>query len=146
MFPICQGDLEGHLHTPYGMGSCREHQYICQTFLCLLVHPFTPQFITVIPIAPHHCGLLLNWTGCPWMYDWLLFQSCASHHYYLYWCLLWCMLPAFRLNAGCHIHMGVQSLGFAPLQAFGAYPSHTRNALSGCSPTALSRGNLLLLN
>ena len=25
------------------------------------------KFKTVIPVASHHCGLLLYWTGCLWM-------------------------------------------------------------------------------
>ena len=54
----------GHLYTPYIWGSFGGHQDICWIFLCLSVHPFASQFITVIPVAPHHCGSLLYWTGC----------------------------------------------------------------------------------
>ena len=57
----------GHLYTPYVLESFGGHQYICQAFLCLSVHPFASQFITVIPVAPHHCGLFLYWTACLWM-------------------------------------------------------------------------------
>ena len=62
--------------SPYVMGTWRAskhpiclggNQYICQASLCLSVCPFSSQFITVIPVAPHHCGLLLYWTGCLWM-------------------------------------------------------------------------------
>ena len=52
--PICLGVFGGH-------------QYICQAFLWLSVHPFASKFITVILAASHHCGLLLYWTGCQLM-------------------------------------------------------------------------------
>ena len=57
----------GGICTPLCFGVFRGHQYICQAFLCLSVHPFASQLITVIPVAPHHCGLLLYWTGCLWI-------------------------------------------------------------------------------
>ena len=56
--PICHGDFQ---QEPV-------HWYLCQTFLSLSVYPFAPHFIMVIPVAPHHCGSLLYWTGCLWMY------------------------------------------------------------------------------
>ena len=43
------------------------HQYIFQAFLCLSGHPFPSQFITDILVAPHHCRLLLYWTGWLWI-------------------------------------------------------------------------------
>ena len=64
--PHMSWKLWGHLYTPY-VGVFWRHQYICQAFLCLSVHPFASQFITVIPVASHDCGLLLYWTGCLWM-------------------------------------------------------------------------------
>ena len=67
MFPIHHGDFGGHLYTPYALGCFGGHQYISQAFLCLTVHPFASWSITVIPVAPHHCGLLLCCTGCLWM-------------------------------------------------------------------------------
>ena len=67
MFSLCHGELRASIH-PICQGVFWGHQYICQEFLSLLVHPFAPQFITVIPVAPHHCGLLRYWTGCLWMY------------------------------------------------------------------------------
>ena len=45
MFPCVKG-LGGHLYTPYVLGSFWGHQYICQAFLCLSVHPFASQFIS----------------------------------------------------------------------------------------------------
>ena len=36
-------------------------------FQCWSVHPFATQFITVMPFASHHCGLLLYWTGYLWV-------------------------------------------------------------------------------
>ena len=66
--PICHGVFWGH-------------QYICQTFLCLSVNPFAPQLLKFIPVAPHHCQSLLQWTGCLWMCDMFhavdLFFSCS---------------------------------------------------------------------
>ena len=67
ILPICHGNF-GVIYTPHmSLGLLEGDKYICQTFLCLPVHPFASQFITVIPAAPHHCGLLLYWTGCLWM-------------------------------------------------------------------------------
>ena len=51
-------------HTSWRIGGiCTPHvswglQYICQAFQCLFVHPFACQLITVMPVVPHHCGLL----------------------------------------------------------------------------------------
>ena len=66
MFPIWHRDLGASVH-PICLGVFLECQYICHAFHCLLVHPFASQFITVMPVAPHHCGLLLCWTECLWM-------------------------------------------------------------------------------
>ena len=69
-FTICSPYAMGtrrHLYTPYVLGSFGGHHYIYQAFMCLSVHPFAPQFITDILVAPHHCGLLLHWTGFLWM-------------------------------------------------------------------------------
>ena len=52
----------------WGLWGASVHWYICHTFLCLLVHPFAPQFIIVIPVDNHHDGSLLYWTGGWWMY------------------------------------------------------------------------------
>ena len=41
---------------PYIMGTFWGELYICQTFLCLSLHPFAPQFITVIPATHYDCG------------------------------------------------------------------------------------------
>ena len=76
MFPICPHNPStsisspyvmgtwGHLYTQYVLGSFGGHQYICQAFCCLSIHPFASQFITVMPVAPHLCGLLLYWMEC----------------------------------------------------------------------------------
>ena len=46
------------------------------------------QFITVMPVAPHHCGLLLYWTGCLWLsamsccHSFLCSFHYVSHFYY----------------------------------------------------------------
>ena len=70
----------GYLYNSV-MGSFWEHQNIFQAFLCLSVHPFALQFITQ-PVALHHCGSLLYWTGCLWMYAMLhavdLFCPCSA--------------------------------------------------------------------
>ena len=66
MSPIWYGDL-GACVYPICLGVFWGHQYIFQAFLCLLVHPVASQFITVIPVASHHYGLLLYWTGWLWM-------------------------------------------------------------------------------
>ena len=59
----------GHLYTPYVLGSFGERGVSghLSGILCLMVHPFASHFITVIPVAPHHCRLLLYWTGSLWM-------------------------------------------------------------------------------
>ena len=64
--PYVMGTLE-HLYTQKVFGSFEGHQYICNAFLCLSVHTFASQLITVIPVDPHNCGLLLYWIGCLWM-------------------------------------------------------------------------------
>ena len=61
--PYVMGTLRASVH-PTCLWIFRGHQYICQEFWCLSVHPFAHQLITVMPGAPHHCGLLLYWTGC----------------------------------------------------------------------------------
>ena len=65
-YTICSsyviGCLVWPLYTPYDLGSFGGHQDFSQAFLCLSVHEFASQFITVIPFAHHHCGLLLYWT------------------------------------------------------------------------------------
>ena len=71
VFPICHGDLGASVH-PIWFGVFGGHQYICQAFWCLSVHTFVSQLITFMPIFPHHCGLLLYWTGCLWMSAMLL--------------------------------------------------------------------------
>ena len=73
----------GHLYIPYVMGlGASVH---LSAILCLSVHSFATQFITVMPVALHHCGLLLYWTGCLWMYAQLhavdLFFSLLCFHY-----------------------------------------------------------------
>ena len=75
-----------HLYTLYVLGPFGGHQYICQAFLCLSVHPFAPQFITVIPVALHHYGLLLYWTGCLWMSAML--HAIVPFFEVLPWCLM----------------------------------------------------------
>ena len=71
------------------------------------------------------------------------------------WCLLWCLLSAFRFSCGCHVHqLGAQPLGFATLQLFGSHPwqvyvppvdvsmAHNMSAPRGCSTHSLSRREL----
>ena len=77
----------------------------------------------------------------------------------MWWCLLWCMLSAFRCHAACHIHLlGLNHWDLHHLQPLGAYPwqayvqpGNGHQSASGmhqvASPsTALSRGSLLLLH
>ena len=69
--PVCSPYVTGTwggistTHMAWDFGG---HWYISHTFLGLSVHSFVPQVITVIPVAPHHCGSLLKWTGCLCMY------------------------------------------------------------------------------
>ena len=65
--------------SPYVIGTCGAsvHPICLGVFWGLSVHlsgilvsvstSTASQFITVRPVAPHHCGLLLYWTGCLWM-------------------------------------------------------------------------------
>ena len=64
--PHMSGRLQGHLYTPYILGSLRDVSTSVRHF-SVLVHPFASQFITVMPVAPHYYGLHLYWTGCLWM-------------------------------------------------------------------------------
>ena len=48
--------------------------------------------------------------------------SIPSFHYFVCWCLLWCLLSAFRFPCGCHAHhWGAQLSGFAIAQPYGIY-------------------------
>ena len=66
MFPKCHGDFGGHLYTPYVLESWGASVHLSGISVSVNTS-VAPQFITVIPVAPHHCGLLLYWPGCLWM-------------------------------------------------------------------------------
>ena len=74
-------------------------------------------FLTVIPVAPHHCGLLLYWTGCLWMSAMLhavvpffvVFSLCLKP--LLPW--LWLLLLWWLLCAPVW-HLFFQALPWAP--------------------------------
>ena len=98
----CYGDLGG-ICMPHILGSLGASVHLVKTFLHLSVHQFAPQVVTVIPGGPHHCGLLLYWTGCLWMYAMLyayapffvVFSLCLKVLLWQLWLLLlrWLLCP-----------------------------------------------------
>ena len=107
-------------HMSWGLGViCTS----CQIFPCLSVHPFAPQFITVIQVAHNHCGLLQSpvWLA--------LVPVCSGYSFSCstgleaFRCIL--RLHAFCFQVPCWMSyspMGAQPLVFTPLKPFGAYP------------------------
>ena len=70
MFPICQGDLGPSVH-PICLGVFWGPSRHLSGISVSISTSIASQFITFIPVAVHHCGLLLYWNGCLWMSDML---------------------------------------------------------------------------
>ena len=90
IFPKCHGTLGASVHPiclrVFGRASVH--------LSCISVSisaSIVLQFIMVIPVAPHHCGLLLYWPGCLWSLLWFMllflfhYVSSFYHHGYDYY-------------------------------------------------------------
>ena len=69
-YTICSLNVMGTLGVesvhPYVLGSFGPLVHLSGISVSVITS-IVSQFITAIPVAPHHCGLLLYWTGCLWM-------------------------------------------------------------------------------
>ena len=80
--PYVMGTYGGSVHL-YVLGSLGGHQYICQAFLCLSVHPFASQFTSNTSCSP----LLLVAS----LLDWVPMDVCYASCYCSFLCNVFIM-------------------------------------------------------